>query len=131
MKILMDEFIKFINVDINLTEEQRQSLARQLQALLASDPDKQVMRQALEFYANPENWAYRLCSPDDICVMGMDDEYAVDVAQSALARIAPYTVVEVLGGEGKSCTEGPRISDAELDHFRQTNRVPASLVSNA
>lgn len=85
MKRLLEAFALFINGSSEFNEDDVEQIAKYLQLLLDSDPEKVVLRQALQYYANEYNWPYEMHSPDGICINGMEAEEATEIARHALA----------------------------------------------
>ncbi len=84
MKRPLEAFAQFVNENEEFDDKDREQLAKHLQLLLDSDPEKVVLRQALQYYANEHNWPYEMHSPDGICITGMEAEEAIDIARHAL-----------------------------------------------
>ena len=84
MKRLLEAFALFVNENEEFDDKDREQLAKHLQLLLDSDPEKVVLRQALQYYANQHNWPYEMHSPDGICITGMEAQEAVEIARHAL-----------------------------------------------
>lgn len=85
MKRLLEAFAQFVNESPDFNEKDTEQLAKHLQLLLDSDPEKVVLRQALQYYANEFNWPYEMHSPDGITITGMEVEEATEIARQALA----------------------------------------------
>ena len=106
MKRLLEAFSLFVHDHPEFTETESKQLARQLQMLMDSDPEKIVLRQALEYYANEYNWPYEMHSPDGITITGMEVVEATQIAQNALrASDQLKNEIMTLMLDGKSNTE--------------------------
>jgi hypothetical protein len=85
MKTLLDAFALFLQSHPQFSQTDHDHVAQQLKMLLNADPEKIVLRQALEYYANEFNWPYQTQTPDGIQVVGMDVEEATEIARHAMA----------------------------------------------
>jgi hypothetical protein len=81
---LFDAFAEFVSVHPGLTEAERCNIAGCLKDLLDADPEKEMMRCALEHYANEYNWPYLLKNDEGYEVFGMVAEEATGLARNAL-----------------------------------------------
>lgn len=85
MRALLEAFAVFIHDHPDFTEKDTTHIAEHLQLLLDSDPEKIVLRQALEYYANEYNWPYETHSPDGLTITGMEVQEATEIAKQALS----------------------------------------------
>ena len=81
---LFDAFAEFVSIHPGITEAERRNIADCLKDLLDADPEKEIMRCALEHYANEFNWPYVLKTDDGYVVFGMEAEDATGLARNAL-----------------------------------------------
>lgn len=84
MKRLLDAFALFVHEHPEFSQKDTDLIAQHLRMLMDSDPEKVVLRQALEYYANEYNWPYEMHSPDGLTISGMEVEEAAQIAQDAL-----------------------------------------------
>jgi hypothetical protein len=84
MKRLLEAFAQFLNENPEYTDQDIATIDDCLKTIMDADPEKVVLRQALLFYANENNWPYETHSPDGVSVIGMDAQEALDVANMAL-----------------------------------------------
>jgi phage portal protein BeeE len=81
---LFDAFAEFVSTHPGITEAERRNIAHCLKDLLDADPEKEMMRCALEHYANEFNWPYVLTNDEGYEVFGMAAEEATCLARNAL-----------------------------------------------
>lgn len=81
---LVDAFAEFVacHPEFSLTEKQK--LSECLKHLLDADPEKEIMRRALEHYANEFNWPYETEHPDGFRIAGMEEQESTEIARNAL-----------------------------------------------
>lgn len=84
MKRLLEAFAEFLHEHPDYTDDDVATMGDCLKTIMDADPEKVVLKQALQFYANDKNWPYETHSPDGITVLGMEAHEAVDVAKMAL-----------------------------------------------
>ena len=81
---LFDAFAEFVALHPRITEAERRNVAGCLKNLLDADPEKEIMRRALEHYANEFNWPYVVETPEGIAVFGMEAKESTQLARNAL-----------------------------------------------
>ena len=81
---LFDAFTVFVSNQPGISEAEKRNISACLRTLLDADPEKEIMRRALEHYANEYNWPYVVESPDGYAVFGMNAIEATTLAQNAL-----------------------------------------------
>ncbi len=81
---LFNAFVAFISDHPGISGVERQNISGCLKDLLDADPEKEIMRRALEHYANEYNWPYVVESPDGYAVFGMEAMEATSLARNAL-----------------------------------------------
>ena len=81
---LFDAFAEFISNNPTISEAERRNISACLKNLLDADPEKEIMRRALEHYANEFNWPYVVESPEGQAVFGMEAVEATQLARNAL-----------------------------------------------
>lgn len=81
---LFDAFAEFVAIHPRLSEAEKRNISGCLRDLLDADPEKEIMRRALEHYANEFNWLYVVESPDGDAVYGMEAMEATNLASNAL-----------------------------------------------
>jgi hypothetical protein len=81
---LFDAFAEFVAIHPGISEAERRNIAGCLKDLLDADPEKEIMRRALEHYANEFNWPYAVESEDGYAVFGMEAVEATSLARNAL-----------------------------------------------
>lgn len=86
MNSLLNAFANFLQESSSIDHDEQMHIADQIKRLLDADPEKLIMRKALEYYANEHNWPYDMHSPDGIGVIGMDGDEATDIARQALKQ---------------------------------------------
>ncbi len=84
MKKLLEAFALFVQENPRFSQSDSKQVAEYLQMIMDADPEKVLLRQALEYYANDYNWPYQIQTPDGIQVNGMDVEEATGIAKQAL-----------------------------------------------
>jgi len=84
MKRLLEAFALFVSDHPDFDDADSQTIAELLKRIMEADPEKLVMRQALEYYANESNWVYESVNADGDAVLGMDLNEASTVAKYAL-----------------------------------------------
>lgn len=100
MKKLLEAFALFVQESPRFNQSEGQQVAEYLKMIMDADPEKVLLRQALEYYANDYNWPYQIQTPDGIQVCGMADEEATEIAKQALnasdslKREILYTMVQ-------------------------------------
>tara|TARA_B110000003_G_C16588800_1_gene510972 strand:+ start:546 stop:1001 length:456 start_codon:yes stop_codon:yes gene_type:complete len=82
---LFDAFAEFLAGHPDLSYAEKNNISLCLKNLLDADPEKEMMRRALEHYANVYNWPYRAQSAEGKMVLGMKAAEAVALARDALA----------------------------------------------
>lgn len=115
MKRLLEAFAQFVNESQEFDAKDTEQMAKHLQLLLDSDPEKVVLRQALQYYANEFNWPYEMHSPDGITITGMEAEEATEIARHALAA-SDHLKKEIL----LTIREGSDTSKVLKGHARNT-----------
>ncbi|MGK0474978.1 MAG: hypothetical protein ACJAYV_000629 [Oleispira sp.] len=81
---LFDAFAEFVSIHPGITEAERRNIAGCFKDLLDADPEKEIMRCALEHYANEYNWPYVLETCEGYLVFGMEAKEATSLAHNAL-----------------------------------------------
>jgi hypothetical protein len=81
---LFDAFAEFVSIHPGITEAERRNIAGCLKDLLDADPEKEMMRCALEHYANEFNWPFVLKTEEGYGVFGMEAKEATSLARNAL-----------------------------------------------
>jgi hypothetical protein len=81
---LFDAFAEFLSIHPGITEAERRNIVGCLKDLLDADPEKELMRCALEHYANEFNWPFVLKTEEGDEVFGMEAEEATGLARNAL-----------------------------------------------
>ena len=81
---LIDAFAEFVASHPEFSVTEKKTISECLKHLLDSDPEKEIMRRALEHYANQYNWPYEVESPDGFAVYGMESIEATAIARNAL-----------------------------------------------
>lgn len=81
---LFDAFAQFVAIHPEVSEAERRNIAGCLKNLLDADPEKEIMRRALEHYANEYNWPYVVESAEGYAVFGMEAVEATSLARNAL-----------------------------------------------
>ena len=84
MKRLLEAFAQFLHENPEFTDDDVETMGDCLRTIMDADPEKVVLKQALQFYANDRNWPYETHSPDGVSVIRMESHEAVDVAKMAL-----------------------------------------------
>jgi hypothetical protein len=79
-----DAFAAFVTTHPGISEAEKRNISACLKNLLDADPEKEMMRRALEHYANEFNWPYVVESPDGYAVFGMEAMEATQLARNAL-----------------------------------------------
>jgi hypothetical protein len=81
---LLDTFAEFVSIHPDITAAEKRNISACLKNLLDADPEKEIMRRALEHYANEYNWPYVVESPEGYAVFGMEAMEATQLARNAL-----------------------------------------------
>jgi hypothetical protein len=81
---LFDAFAEFVATHPGISEAEKRNISACLKNLLDADPEKEIMRRALEHYANDFNWPYVVESPEGYAVFGMEAVEATNLARNAL-----------------------------------------------
>jgi hypothetical protein len=81
---LFDAFAEFVSIHPGIADAERRNIAGCLKDLLDADPEKEIMRCALEHYANEFNWPYVLKTDEGYTAFGMEAEEATGLARNAL-----------------------------------------------
>ncbi len=81
---LFDAFAEFVAIHPGISEAEKRNISGCLKNLLDADPEKEIMRRALEHYANDFNWPYVVESPEGYAVFGMEAIEATSLARNAL-----------------------------------------------
>ena len=81
---LFDAFAEFVAIHPDISEAERRNIVGCLKNLLDADPEKEIMRRALEHYANEYNWPYVVESSEGFAVFGMEAVEATSFARHAL-----------------------------------------------
>ena len=85
MTTLLRAFSMFVASNPEFSVSEKQNLTESLRHLLDADPEKEIMRRALEHYANEYNWPFETESPEGFPIYGMDSREATTIAQDALS----------------------------------------------
>jgi hypothetical protein len=110
---LFDAFAEFVSIHPGLTEAERRNIADCLKDLLDADPEKEIMRCALEHYANEFNWHYILKNDEGHEVFGMAAEEATGLARNALYS-SEIALVECLLSMYENHTEPGTVAEVPL-----------------
>ena len=81
---LFDAFAEFVSSHPTISDGEKHNLSVCFKSLLDADPEKEIMRRALEHYANEYNWPYVVESPEGCAVFGMEAMEATQLARNAL-----------------------------------------------
>jgi hypothetical protein len=81
---LFDAFAEFVASHPGISEAEKRNISGCLKNLLDADPEKEIMRRALEHYANEFNWPYVVESAACGAVFGMEAIEATSLASNAL-----------------------------------------------
>jgi len=81
---LFDAFAEFVSIHPAISDAEKHNISACLKNLLDADPEKEIMRRALEHYANEFNWPYVVESPEGCAVFGMEAMEATQLARNAL-----------------------------------------------
>lgn len=81
---LFDAFTEFLSNNTELSRVEKHNVSMCLKNLLDADPEKEIMRRALEHYANDYNWPYRGQTVEGRTMLGMESKEAVGLARDAL-----------------------------------------------
>jgi hypothetical protein len=81
---LFDAFTVFVSNHPGISEAEKRNISGCLKNLLDADPEKEIMRRALEHYANEYNWPYVVESEGGYAVFGMEALEATNLARNAL-----------------------------------------------
>lgn len=81
---LVDAFAEFVACHPEFSLTDKQKLSDCLKQLLDADPEKEIMRRALEHYANEYNWPYETEHPDGFRIAGMEEQESTAIARNAL-----------------------------------------------
>jgi hypothetical protein len=110
---LFDAFAEFVSIHPGLTEAERRNIAGCLKDLLDADPEKEMMRCALEHYANEFNWPYVLKTDEGYEVFGMAAKEATGLARNAL-NSSQIALVACLLSMYEDHTEPETVADVQL-----------------
>ena len=80
----LDAFAEFVSIHPEISNAEKRNISACLKNLLDADPEKEIMRRALEHYANEYNWPYVVESPEGYAVFGMEAMEATQLASNAL-----------------------------------------------
>lgn len=106
MKKLLEAFALFVHDHPEFSQAEGEQISQYLQMILDADPEKTVMRQALQYYANEYNWPYEMHSPDGMSITGMEAEEATEVAKQALnASVELKREIMIAMQDGQSSSE--------------------------
>ncbi len=102
MNQLLEAFALFVQDCPQFNKSDSIKVADFLGLLMDPDPQRAVMKEALEHYANRFNWPYQIQTPDGIQVSGMDVLEATEIAQQALrtSDVIKREIMHVLIDEG-------------------------------
>ena len=81
---LLDTFAEFISIHPDISDVEKRNISVCLKNLLDADPEKEIMRRALEHYANEYNWLNVDESSEGYAVFGMEAIEATQLARNAL-----------------------------------------------
>jgi hypothetical protein len=81
---LLDAFAEFVSAHPDMSKADKQDISGCLRNLLDADPEKEIMRRALEHYANEFNWPYAVESEGG-AILGMQESEAILLARNALS----------------------------------------------
>jgi spore coat polysaccharide biosynthesis protein SpsF (cytidylyltransferase family) len=81
---LLDAFAEFVSTHPAISNVEKLNISGCLKNILDADPEKEIMRRALEHYANEYNWPYVVESPEGYAVFGMEAMEATQLARNAL-----------------------------------------------
>lgn len=80
----LDAFAEFVSIHPEISDAEKHNISGCLKDLLDADPEKEIMRRALEHYANEYNWPYAVETPEGYSVFGMEAVEATQLARNAL-----------------------------------------------
>lgn len=80
----VDAFTQFVALHPDFSLSDKQEISQCLKQLLDADPEKEIMRRALEHYANQYNWPYEVRTTEGYRITGMNAQEATGIAQDAL-----------------------------------------------
>lgn len=81
---LLDAFVEFVSTHPEMSSADKRDISGCLRNLLDADPEKEIMRRALEHYANEFNWSYTIESSGE-SVLAMEEPDAIQLARDALS----------------------------------------------